>query len=193
MSGNAKVKSGETQVRFCGFGGQGVILAAMILGKAATLFEERNAVMTQSYGPEARGGSCCADVVLSDAPIHYPRVRVPEVLAIMAEDASVTYGPNTSEGAVVLVNEGLVKTLPSKPGLRIYSIPATKIAEGLGKSFVANIVMLGFFTATAGIIGYETMKKAVLASIPAGTEELNMAAFNAGYEHGEKLIRQESR
>jgi 2-oxoglutarate ferredoxin oxidoreductase subunit gamma len=177
----------KKQVRLAGFGGQGIVLAGMILGKAITLYEGGNAVMTQSFGPEARGGACSADVVISNNRINYPRVTVPDILVIMSEEAARTYGPNTAPGALVLVNENLVKTMPAEPGLVIYTIPATALAEKLGRVMVANIVMLGFITAICGIVSYESMKQAVLASIPSGTEELNTNAFQAGYDHGLKV------
>jgi 2-oxoglutarate ferredoxin oxidoreductase subunit gamma len=173
----------KKQVRLAGFGGQGIVLAGMILGKAVTLHEGGNAVMTQSFGPEARGGACSADVVISDGRINYPRVTVPDVLVIMSEEAARTYGPNAAPDATVLVNENLVKTMPVGPGLKIHTIPATAIAEKLGRVMVANIVMLGFITAVCGLVSYESMKQAVLSSIPSGTEDLNLSAFQAGYDH----------
>ena len=174
---------GKKQVRLAGFGGQGIVLAGKILGKAAVLFENVNAVMTQSYGPEARGGACSADVIISESRINYPRVTVPGILVLMAEEASRTYGSNTGENAIILVNEDLVKTIPDRPGLKILKIPATSIAEKLGRVIVANIVMLGFITGATGIVDYESMKQAILASIPKGTEKLNLSAFQAGYDH----------
>ncbi len=175
------------QVRLAGFGGQGIVLAGMILGKAVTLFEGANAVMTQSYGPEARGGACSADVVVSRSRIDYPRVRTPDVLVLMSEEAARTYGRHTSAGALVLVNENLVRSVPQEPELRVLRVPATGIAEGLGRVIVANIVMLGFLAAVAGVAGFEAMKSAVLDSIPRGTEELNLKALQAGYDHGVRL------
>ena len=180
---------GKTGVRLAGFGGQGIVLAGMILGKAVTLHEGANAVMTQSYGPEARGGACSADVVISKVRIDYPRVTVPDVLVLMSEEAARTYGSNTTERALVLVNEDLVKTLPQGSSLRIRGIPATGIAEQLGRVIVANIVMLGFVTAVSGIVSLESMKKAVLDSIPKGTEELNLSALQAGYDHGTTAVK----
>ncbi|MBN2554159.1 MAG: 2-oxoacid:acceptor oxidoreductase family protein [Spirochaetales bacterium] len=174
----------KTGVRLAGFGGQGIVLAGMILGKAVTLHEGANAVMTQSYGPEARGGACSADVVISRDRIDYPRVTVPDVLVLMSEEAARTYGSNTAERALVLVNEDLVKTLPGGSSLRIRRVPATGLAEKLGRVIVANIVMLGFVTAVSGIVSLESMKKAVLDSIPKGTEDLNLLALQAGYDHG---------
>ena len=179
MSGDRKV-----EVRLAGFGGQGIVLAGMILGKAVTLYEGANAVMTQSYGPEARGGACSADVVISRRRIDYPRVNVPDMLVLMSEEAARTYGSNISAQGQVLVNQDLVKTLPRGSSLRILEVPATGLAETLGRVIVANIVMLGFITAVGGIVGFEAMERAVLDSIPRGTESLNLSAFQAGYEHG---------
>ena len=132
----------KTQVRIAGFGGQGIVLAGAILGKAAALFEGLNAVMTQSYGPEARGGACSADVVISPGPIHYPKVTRPDILALMSEEAARTYGESLAGGGVLLVNENLVKTLPggkargNGPGEhpRVLKVPATEIATKLGKA-----------------------------------------------------------
>ena len=174
----------RTQVRFAGFGGQGIVLAGKILGQAAAIFEEVNAVMTQNYGPEARGGACSADVIISTARIYYPRVAAPDVLALMAEEAARMYGPNTAPDAVILVNEGLVKTIPQGAGLRVFSVPATSIAEKLGNVVMANVVMLGFVAAVTQVVGCDAIKKALLQSIPPGTDKMNLAAFQAGFDHG---------
>ena len=181
---SSTVETQKKQVRMAGFGGQGIVLSGMILGKAVTLFEDLNAVMTQSYGPEARGGACSADVVISTGRINYPKVSKPDVLVLMAEEAARTYGEGAAEGAMILVNENLVKTLPKKKGLRIMSVPATAIAEKMGRVIVANIVMLGFIAALCDFVSYDAMKKSILSTIPKGTEELNTAAFQAGYDHG---------
>jgi len=161
------------------------VLAGKILGQAAALYEGKHAVMTQNYGPEARGGACSADVLISAARINYPRVTTPDMLVLMAEEAARTYGPHTAPDATILVNEDLVKAVPRGPGLDVRSIPATSIAEGLGRVIMANIVMLGFVAATTGLVSYESMKKAVLESIPPGTDKPNLAAFQAGWDHGQ--------
>jgi 2-oxoglutarate ferredoxin oxidoreductase subunit gamma len=175
-----------TQVRFAGFGGQGIVLAGKILGQAAALYEGKHAVMTQNYGPEARGGACSADVVISAERINYPRVTAPDVLVLMGEEAARTYGPNTASDAAILVNEDLVKTVPQGSGLDVRTVPATSTAEGLGRVIMANIVMLGFVAATTGLVSPESMKKAILESIPPGTEEPNLAAFQAGWDQGQE-------
>ena len=190
MKSAVKTGTVKTGVRLAGFGGQGIVLAGMILGKAVTLYEGENAVMTQSYGPEARGGACSADVVISKERINYPRVTVPDVLVLMSEEAARTYGSNTVEQALVLINEDLVKTVPQGSALRIRRVPATGIAEKLGRVIVANIVMLGFVTAVSGIVSLESMKKAVLDSIPRGTEELNLSALQAGYDYGARAVKE---
>jgi 2-oxoglutarate ferredoxin oxidoreductase subunit gamma len=191
MSPDSTLKTEKRQVRMAGFGGQGIVLSGMILGKAVTLYEGINAVMTQSYGPEARGGACSADVVISKDRIHYPKVTKPDVLVLMAEEAARTYGGGTAENAMILINENLVKSVPRRKGLVIMKVPATAIAEGLGRVIVANIVMLGFIAAVAELVSYDSMRSSILASIPKGTEELNLAAFQAGYEHGMKLKNRE--
>jgi 2-oxoglutarate ferredoxin oxidoreductase subunit gamma len=187
---SSTVETEKKQVRLAGFGGQGIVLSGNILGKAVTLFEDMNAVMTQSYGPEARGGACSADVVISTGRINYPKVTRPDVLVLMAEEAARTYGDGASDNALILVNENLVKTLPAKPGVSIMKVPATAIAEGLGRVIVANIVMLGFIAALCDFVSYEAMKQSILSTIPKGTEELNLSAFQAGYDHGMALQQQ---
>ncbi|MFC1833687.1 2-oxoacid:ferredoxin oxidoreductase subunit gamma [Thermodesulfobacteriota bacterium] len=180
--------SEKREVRLAGFGGQGIVLSGHILGKSAALFEKKNAVFTQSYGPEARGGSCSADVLISDEPIHYPKVGQPDVLVVMSQGALHTYGGNIREAGVLIVDEDLVKLQQVSKDLTVYKVPCTRIAEEMGRKIVANIVMLGALTALSGVVTYRSMKEAVLGSIPPGTEELNLAAFDKGYECGEALL-----
>jgi 2-oxoglutarate ferredoxin oxidoreductase subunit gamma len=190
--GKARMRPGSEkkrrlEVRLSGFGGQGIVLAGSILGKSVALFERKNAVFTQSYGPEARGGACSADVVISDETIHYPKVSQPDVLVFMSEEAKNTYGRLMSSGTTVIIDEDLVKN----DGLegrcsRLFSVPATRIAEGVGRKMVANIVMLGFLAAVTDVVRYESLKRAVLSSVPKGTEELNTQAFEEGYRYGQE-------
>lgn len=181
--------SEKQEIRLAGFGGQGIILSGHILGKAAALFENKNAVFTQSYGPEARGGSCSADVLISSETIHYPKVGDPTLLVIMSQGAWATYGSSLVPGGVLILDEDLV-TLEKEPeGVTIYRVPATRIAEGMGKKIVANIVMLGAVGALGGVVSYESLKQSVLASIPPGTEELNISAFDQGYQYGQGLLK----
>ncbi len=164
--------SEKQEIRLAGFGGQGIILSGHILGKAASLFENRNAVFTQSYGPEARGGSCSADVVISTQAVHYPKVGKPTLLVIMSQGAWVTYGSSLAAGGTLILDKDLVSLKDDPADVTVYRVPATRIAEEMGKKIVANIVMLGAVGALGGVVSYESLKKSVLASIPPGTEEL---------------------
>jgi 2-oxoglutarate ferredoxin oxidoreductase subunit gamma len=188
---SSTIETQKKQVRLAGFGGQGIVLAGMILGKAVTLYEDLNAVMTQSYGPEARGGACSADVVISTDRINYPKVSKPDVLVLMAEEAARTYGDGAAENAILLVNKNLVKTLPERDDLSIRKVPATAIAEKLGRVIVANIVMLGFISALCDFVSFDSMKRSLLETIPKGTEELNLSAIQAGYDHGISILQGE--
>ena len=170
-----------------GFGGQGIILAGYIVGQASAIFDKKNATFTQDYGPEARGGACRAQVVISDSQISYPYPENPSVLVAMSQEAYIKYTPGLGKDALLLIDKELVK--PGKlKNSRILAIPATRIAQELGRTAVANIVMLGFLTATSKIVSADAMKKAVIGSVPKGTEQLNMKAFECGYAYGlEKL------
>jgi 2-oxoglutarate ferredoxin oxidoreductase subunit gamma len=181
-------KGGERlEVRLSGLGGQGIVLAGNILGKSVALFEGKNAVFTQSYGPEARGGACSGDLVISEGAIYYPKVTRPDVLVFMSEEAKNTYGKLLESETTVIIDQDLV----INDGLegrcsRLFSVPATRIAEELGRRMVANIVMLGFLAAVTDVVNHESLRKAVLASVPKGTEELNTQAFEKGYQYGQE-------
>ena len=166
-----------------GFGGQGIILAGYIVGKAAAIFDKKNATLTQNYGPEARGGACRAQVVISDSQISYPYIESPTALAVMSQEAYTKHTAGLQKDVLLLIDKDLVKPKKSA-GNKIFAIPATSIAQELGRTAVANIVMLGFVTAITKITSTEAMKQSVLDSVPKGTEELNMKAFERGYSYG---------
>ena len=171
-----------------GFGGQGVILAGTIVGKAAAIFDGRNATLTQDYGPEARGGACRAQVIISDGQVSYPYVEDPRVLVVMSQEAFTKYSQGLHADALLLYDKDLVKPKKS-PTKHIFSIPATRFARELGRSAVANIVMLGFFAAISDVVSDEALKKSVLDSVPKGTEELNEKAFERGYSYGREQLQ----
>ncbi len=175
-----------TELRVAGLGGQGVILSAMIIGKAASIFQQGYATLTQSFGPEARGSACSASVIISSDPVHYPYVEKPDLLITMSQDAYTKFAPGLKPNGTLLVEEDLVKVTDVPSGVRVVSIPATRLAEEIGKRLVLNIVMVGFFGAVTGIIDKEAMKEAVKDSVPPGTEEMNLNAFEKGWEHGSK-------
>ena len=176
-------------IKLCGFGGQGIILSGYILGKAATIFESKEAVLTQSYGPEARGGACSADVVISDGTIDYPYLKDIKILVAMSQEAYSTYSKHLNKGGTLLVDEDLVildEDRLKKNHWQVHRIPATKFAEELGKKIVANIVMLGFLTAVTKVVSYDAMKQAIMSSVPKGTETFNEKAYERGYSHGKE-------
>ncbi len=170
-----------------GFGGQGIILAGYIVGRAAAIFDNMNATLTQDYGPEARGGACRTQVVISDSQIAYPYVESPSVLVVMSQEAYTRYSTDLRQGATLLIDEDLVK--PGTSNVPPLAIPATRIARELGRAAVANIVMLGFLVAVTRVVSLDAIKKALLASVPKGTEDLNLKAFERGYSYGLEKLR----
>lgn len=173
-----------TEIRVAGFGGQGVILAASVIGKAASIQENGFATMTQNFGPEARGGACSAQVILSSEPILYPYVTNPDILVVMSQEAYVKFAPELQPNGTLVVEQDLVRIGNLSAGTRVYSCPATRIAEEVGKRFVLNVVMVGFFAAVVKVLKPESLKQAVLDSVPPASRELNAAAFEAGYSYG---------
>jgi len=175
-----------TEIKFGGFGGQGVILAGMIVGRAAALFDNKEATLTQAFGPEARGSACSAQVVVSDQRILYPYVNHPGIMMLMSQDAFARFSPELAPGGTLVIEEDLVKPVPLPPGARVFKAPATRIAEELGRRMVLNIVMVGFFAAVTDLLSPEAMRKAVQDSVPKGTIDLNLKAFDRGFEWGKK-------
>ncbi len=180
----------RAEIRFAGFGGQGIISAGKITGRAASIFDGKNAVMMQSYGPEARGGACNADVVVSDAAVGYPRLHRPGYGVILSQEAYEKYGPSIDGTGTLIVDEDLVDIDELPPSVeRVYAIPATRLAGELGRKIVANVVMLGALTAITGVVSRDAMLEAILSSVPPKTKDLNERAFTTGFERGEESVR----
>jgi 2-oxoglutarate ferredoxin oxidoreductase subunit gamma len=176
------------EVKIGGFGGQGVILAGMILGRAAALHDGKDATLTQSFGPEARGGACSAQVVISRERNLYPCVTRPDILVVMSQPAYDKFILGVKPGGLVLYEENLVTPADLPQGCRAFGIPATRFAEEMGRKMVLNIVMLGFFAAVSDTVAKDAMEKAVAESVPRGTQLLNQDAFTRGYEFGAALL-----
>ncbi len=176
-----------TEIRIAGFGGQGVILSAVILGKAASIYENGFATMTQNFGPEARGGACSAQLVVSDSPVLYPYVTHPDIMVVMSQEAYNRFAPELKPGGMLIIEEDLVRLSNLNRDKKVYSIPATRIAEELGKRMVLNSVMVGFFTAVTKLLSAESVRKAVADSVPASFRELNLKAFERGLEYGSAI------
>jgi len=173
-----------TEIRIAGFGGQGVILSAIVLGKAASIYQNGFATMTQNFGPEARGGACSAQLVLSDSPVLYPYVTQPDILVAMSQEAYARFLPELKEGGILIVERELVRVSDLDKEIQVYSIPATRIAEELGKRMVLNSVMVGFLTAVTNLLDADAVRRAVADSVPPGFRELNLTAFERGLAYG---------
>jgi len=175
----------KTEIRVGGLGGQGVILCGSIIGKAAAIYGGKHATLIQAFGPEARGSACSAQVMVSDEVIGYPYVKQPDILVLMSQDAFTQFIPRLKPGGLVLFENELVEPDGHIPaGCRAVGVPATRFAEELGRRLVLNIVMVGFFTGVTGLVPIEAVERAVLDSVPKGTEDLNMKALRKGYDYG---------
>jgi 2-oxoglutarate ferredoxin oxidoreductase subunit gamma len=173
-----------TEIRLAGFGGQGVILSAIILGKAASIHQGAFATMTQSFGPEARGGACSAQLIASDSPVLYPYVSEPDILVVMSQEAYTRFVPELKDGGILIVEQDLVRVTDLPRETKVYSVPATRLAEELGKRMVLNSVMVGFFVAVTHLLDPDAVRKAVADSVPASFRDLNLKAFEKGFEYG---------
>jgi len=175
------------EIVFTGFGGQGIVLAGRILGKAAVIGDHRQSTLVQAYGPEARGGACSAQVIIADQAIHYPYVRRPDVLVCMSQAGFDKFIDQMKEDGTLLVDKDLVQ--PKGVSGDFFSIPSSRMAEELGRIMMANIIMLGFFTAVTGAVSVDAARDAVMKSVPKGTEEMNATAFNKGCDYGLAVLK----
>lgn len=182
-----------TEIRFSGFGGQGIIRCGLIAGKALSLFDNKQATMTQSFGPEARGSACSSQLVVSDDRVLYPYISSPEILVSMSQEAYDKYEPELRDDGILLIDKDLVKLKPPRGKIKSYSVPSTRFAEELGNRIIANLVMLGFFTAITRVVSPEAMKKALPGLVPGRFLELNKKAFDKGYEYGKKILAEEKK
>ncbi len=172
----------RVEVRIAGFGGQGVILAGVVLGRAAAVYEGLEAVQTQSYGPEARGGASRSDVIVSDKEkIMFPYVRNPDHLVVMSQEAYDKYVGSVKPDGLVVYDSTLVE--PSRDDVRHVGVPATEKAEDeLGLRIVANMIMLGAYRELTDLVSFDSLLRAVLDSVPPGTEDTNEKALRLGAE-----------
>jgi 2-oxoglutarate ferredoxin oxidoreductase subunit gamma len=177
------------EILITGFGGQGIVLVGQIVGKAASLGDHKESTLTQSYGPEARGGACSSQVIISSEPIHFPYVREPDILVCMSQGGYDKFAGLREESGTLIIDQDLVQPGEMEDGGEFFAIPATRMAEELGRKMMANIVMLGFFTAVTGAISVDSAREMVSTSVPKGTEEANIAAFNKGYDFGMATLK----
>ena len=175
----------RTELQLGGFGGQGIMSAGKIIGQAAAIYDKLQACFTQSYGPEARGGSAGSQVVISSDPIHHPHLIEPSSAIIMSQAAYDKYVPQLAPGASLFIDDSLVN-LPGdhRSDITIYGIAATRLAVEIGNTRAANSVMIGFWSAIVGVVRKEAMRYSVAESVPSKTIDANLKAFDLGYERG---------
>jgi 2-oxoglutarate/2-oxoacid ferredoxin oxidoreductase subunit beta len=178
----------RSEVQLGGFGGQGIVSAGNIIGKAAALYDKLESCFTQSYGPEARGGAAGSQVVIGSEPIHHPHLIESTSAIIMSREAYTKYVPGLAAGGTLLIDDGLVGLAENhRRDLKTYGISATQVAEELGNVRAANSVMLGFWTAITGIISKAAMQQSLTASVPPKTTDVNTKAFEYGYQEGQAV------
>jgi len=178
----------KTEIRFTGFGGQGIIRCALITGKALALFDDKHASMTQAFGPEARGSACSSQLVVSDERVLYPYITTPDVLVSMSQEAYDKYEPELGNTGTLIIDTDLVKPKPVRGKIKMYTVPSTRFAEELGNRVFANLVMLGFFTAITKVVTPKAMKKALPGLVPDRFLDRNIDAFDKGFSHGLKAL-----
>jgi len=178
----------RTEIRITGFGGQGVVLSGHIIGRACAVHADKHATMIQSFGPEARGSACSTTLAVSDTEVLYPYIGRPDIFIVMSTEGYDKYRDELKDDGTLVYEKDLVRP-EIKEGQPSFGVASTRIAEGLGRAIVQNIVMLGFFAAVTKIVSREAMREAVTKSVPDGTEELNLRAFDAGYAAYEEEYR----
>lgn len=184
---------GTVEIQIAGFGGQGVILAGMVIGRAGTIYDTKHVTLTQSFGPEARGSACSVQLIVSPDPVLYPYLTQADILVAMSQEAYTKFIPGVKPGGLLLYEQDLIDLGQLPPEINASGISATRIAEELGRKLVLNMVMVGFVTAMTGIITPEAARKSIGDSVPKGTEALNIAAFEKGWEFGKTLKAQSHR
>ena len=174
-----KKNGNRMEIRLAGEGGQGMILAGIILAEAAAIYDNKNATQTQSYGPEARGGASKAEVVIAQGEIDHPEVIVADVLVAMSQEACDKYAGNLKKDGLLIVDQERVGRVPSS---RAIKVPITRLAqESSGKIITANVVALGVLVGLTNVVSRQAITQAVAARAPKGTEEMNQSALSAGF------------
>lgn len=174
----------KTEIRVSGLGGQGVIRCGMIIGMGASIYDGKHATVLQSFGPEARGSAASAQVTVSDAPIGYPYVKQSDILIVMSPDAYRQFRATLKPGGLLIYDSELIT--PDQPlpeGARAFGVPASRLAEELGRRIILNTVMVGAFAGLTSVVSAEALEKAVGESVPKSTREMNLTAYRKGLEY----------
>ena len=173
------------EFRLAGEGGQGMILAGVILAEAAAVYDRMNAVQTQSYGPEARGGASRSEVIIARGQIDYPKVMAADLLLCMSQEACDKFYGAVKDNSCILVDSTSVSRMPSHRGI---AVPISEIAQKTtGRRITASIVALGMIAGLTHVVSLDAMGAAVRERVPRGTEEMNLKALRAGFDEGERL------
>ncbi len=175
------------EIKFAGYGGQGLIRSGVIVGKAASIYDNKFSTMNQSFGPEARGGACSSQLLVSETKVLYPYVTKLDILVAMSREAYEKFEPELKDTGMLIYDSDLVKLKKMRPKIKLYPIPATRFAEELGNRIIANVVMLGFFTAITKVVSKQAMEKAIPDSVPERFKDLNLKAFNKGFQHEKQI------
>jgi len=178
-----------TDIRFAGFGGQGIIRSGIIVGRAASIYDDLFSTMNQAFGPEARGGACSSQLLVSNEKILYPYISKSDILICLSQEAFVKFEPELKDDGILLYDIDLVQLGELRSTINLYPIPATRFAESLGQRIIANVVMMGFFTAITKVVSENAMKKSIPESVPARFIDLNLKAFDKGFEHGKNILK----
>ncbi len=182
---NIEIPHDRFEMRLSGSGGQGMILASVIMAEAIGSDPTKNVVQTQSYGPEARGGASKADVVVSTNEIYYPKAMTLDLLLAMTQESLDKYYRDLKKDGVLIVDNVLVTNIPTD---NYYGFPFTRLArEEAGHVMVANVIALGAIAAITGIVSHDDLLKAVLARAPRGTEDKNKKAVEIGFREAMKV------
>ena len=174
------------EIRIAGFGGQGVVTIGKIAGVAAALYDKKNAVQTQSYGPESRGGACKSEVVLSDGDIHYPKVRTADILVALSQMAQDMYLKDLKPGGLLIVDPLTVIKDPPRTDLRLFKVPTAEIAVAVGNKKFQNMVALGALCQLTGVISQKALEKSISEAVPPKTLAQNLEAFKKGIDYVRK-------
>jgi len=181
--------SSRYEIRLGGSGGQGIILMGIILAEAIGIYNGKFVAQTQSYGPEARGGSSKSEVIVSSGEIDYPKAMKPDLLLVMNQKSCDEFYPDLKPEGTLIVDSTFVTQVPTP---KAYRVPFTRIArEKFGKEVVANIIALGALSQLTPIVSAKAIESAVLARVPKGTEKLNREALRAGMAAAKRSQREQ--
>ena len=176
----------QVTIQFCGFGGQGIVLSSVIFGTTAVLHSGMNAVQTQSYGSEARGGECQAELILSRKPIKSPLADQLNILVAMSQPALNQYLKRLKPGGTLIFDPEYV-TQPGRADIRKISVAATEAASQLGNKIVANMFMLGFIQQLTGLIAGDALCEVIRENVPQKFVDLNQKAARSGMALAEEM------